>query len=133
MYKCNNKIKSIKKYLILSVAASISITSCVGLPDIDFSNVDSVCSQNCTINHSECMRGFTFFPLYKENACNNSLVLCVKACPSKAVETSTEKHNKVPTLSTTAEKLKELKSLYESGLISKEEYRNKKKKILNEM
>lgn len=102
------------------------LSGCASPAKVDFTGKDPACSQQCTSNHSECMSGFKAFPIAAETSCNNSLELCVQACPSKSELTA-------KFAATTEERLEELESIYSKGLISKTEYDTKRRSILDEM
>lgn len=114
------------KNILYVFVIALFLSGCASPAKVDFTGKDPACSQQCTSNHSECMSGFKAFPIAAETSCNNSLELCVQACPSKP-ETPTK------AASTTEERLKELESIYSKGLISKTEYETKRQSILDKM
>jgi hypothetical protein len=116
--------KEMTKYVFYGTIGLILFNGCVSKPQIDFSKIDSGCAQKCTDKHTDCMSGFKMFPIAAEQSCNNSLKLCIEACPKiNSLETT---YNK-----TTSEKLEELNLLLREGLINEDEYNSKRQEILD--
>ena len=107
------------------------LTACVGAPKVDFSNSDTVCAQQCSANHTNCMSGFKLFPLANESSCKTAMETCAQTCPTKAEAAASIKAKLAPP--SVAEKLKELDALFTDGLISKAEHESKRQQVLKAM
>lgn len=116
---------------MFAIAALSVLGGCVSAPQVDFSNSDPACAQQCSANHTQCMSGFKLFPLANESACKTAMETCAKTCPAKGEVSSAAQSKKAP--STTSERLKELDGLFKDGLISKEEYETKRLEVIKAM
>lgn len=56
---------------------------CASVNDIDMGAAESSCGQVCSRSYSECMSGFTFFPIQQQHQCTDAMRLCVKSCPAR--------------------------------------------------
>ena len=118
-----------KKILVLSFTLTTLLSACIGPPKVDFANIDSICAQQCSANHTSCMSGFKLFLLANESSCKTAMETCAQTCPPKSAVSVAQP--KVPVSNT--ERLKELDSLYRGGLISKDEYDVKRQEVLKSM
>lgn len=109
------------KKILLPLTLSILLSACVAAPKVDFTGIDKDCAQQCSVNHTECLRGFTIFPLAKESACKAGMETCAKACPREAAAIGT------------ADRLKEIDALLAEKLITPEEHAAKRQEILKAM
>lgn len=114
-----------KTFVVLSLISFISglATGCASTSDIDTSKYDQACAQPCSHNYSACVSRFTFFPIQVQHQCTDAYKLCVQGCPERGQSTAN-----TPGID---ERLKTLKSLRESGAITKQEYETRRKAILD--
>jgi hypothetical protein len=119
-----------KQQLMLTAFSAMFLSACVGSPKADFANIDPACAQQCSASHTKCMSGFTLFPLAKESACKTGMETCAKTCPTKSEVAAASPQNKQPTA---ADRLRQLETLRDGGLISKDEYEFKRQEILRTM
>jgi len=66
----------------LSVFALL-LAGCANVNDINMSAAESSCGQACSKSYSDCMSGFTFFPIQQQHQCTDAMRLCVKSCPAR--------------------------------------------------
>jgi Short C-terminal domain len=111
--------------LILALVSA----GCALPPSSDPSKVDSECAQQCSGNLATCSSGFKLFPIVQQKQCNDTYDVCIKGCPARTAQPSATK----PTPQTTAERLKKLDELFNSGAITKSEYEAKRKEILGSL
>ncbi|HYS86323.1 MAG TPA: hypothetical protein VEN78_15175 [Bradyrhizobium sp.] len=112
------------------VIASIFVLSSCAVTPIDISNKEGACAKSCQAAHSSCMSGgmFVIFPIMTQQNCTNDLNTCVQACPDKNESARTPAST--ATKQSTEDKLKELKRLRDTGLISDGVYMEQQKAIL---
>ena len=118
-------MKAVVQFAIF--ASSFLIVSCATPLISDASKVDLNCAQQCSANLATCSSGFKLFPVIVQQQCNDNYDVCIQACPEK-VSTSDKTTKK-----NTAERLKELDDLFNTGLISKDEYDQKRTAIINSL
>lgn len=109
-------------------ACSFLLSACVGAPQVDLTNVDSTCAQQCSANHTKCMSGFKMFPLANEQSCKTGMETCIKTCLTKSDALTTK-----PNPGSVADRLKALEALRKDGLIRDDEYESKRQEILKTM
>jgi len=97
--------------IIAIVATIIFLSSCASTSDIDLSKFESGCGQKCSKNYSECLGGFSFFPIQRQHECTDAFRLCTQSCPPRNPPTTTNNNR------TATEKLKELNNMFKNGLI----------------
>lgn len=73
-----------RKRAITLALTMIAVAGCASTKDIDLSKVESSCGQACSANYSNCLSGFTMFPIQRQHECTSALRVCAKACPSRA-------------------------------------------------
>ena len=112
---------------IIIIISSLLLSACASTSDIDLSRIESICGQKCSKNYSECLGGFSFFPIQRQNECTSAFRICANSCPLRNIPVTTESKQ------TTTEKIKELNNMLETGLINKKEYKIKKQQILKSM
>jgi hypothetical protein len=59
------------------------LAGCASTKDIDLSKVESGCGQACSANYSNCLSGFSMFPIQRQRECTSALRLCASACPAR--------------------------------------------------
>jgi hypothetical protein len=64
-------------------ALVLLLAGCASIDDIDMSAAESSCGQVCSKSYSECMSGFTIFPIQQQHQCTSAMRLCVKSCPAR--------------------------------------------------
>lgn len=69
------------------------------------------------------------FPVVQQKQCNDTYDVCIKGCPTRRAGQLTLGQP----AATTAERLKELDTLFKSGAISQSEYDAKRKQILGSL
>jgi hypothetical protein len=74
----------------LIAAATLIFSGCASTADIDMSRVESQCGRACTANYSECLDGFTLFPIMAQHECTDALRLCAQSCPAKSEQAQTQ-------------------------------------------
>lgn len=110
----------------LACTLAVLATGCATPPTSDPSTVESGCAQQCSVNLTNCSKGFKMFPVVQQKQCNDTYDLCIKGCPARTLDTTMTK----PAPQSVAERLKKLDELFKSGAITKEEYEAKRKEIL---
>lgn len=61
----------------------VLLTGCASTSDIDLSKVESKCGQQCSANYSQCVGGFSFFPIHTQHVCTDSMRMCAQSCPAR--------------------------------------------------
>jgi hypothetical protein len=115
----------VNRYTTTVVIASIFLLGgCATM--VDSSGKEPACAKPCATTYSSCMSGAMsyIFPITAQQNCTNALNACVQACPNKNESARTA------TNQTTEEKLKELKRLHDTGLISDDVYLERQRAIL---
>ena len=107
---------------------ALLLAGCASPPTSDPSKVELACAQQCNGNLTTCSSGFKLFPVVAQKQCNDTYDVCIKSCPERSKETAATKP-----APTTAERLKKLDDLFQSGAISKDEYESKRKEILSSL
>ncbi len=69
--------------LRLLPALMLLLVGCASVDDIDMNAAESGCGQICARSYSECMSGFTFFPIQEQHQCTGAMRLCVKSFPAR--------------------------------------------------
>ena len=111
---------------ILTCTLAALAAGCATPPSSDPSAVDSACAQQCSVNLATCSSGFKLFPIIQQKQCNDTYDICIKGCPARTGEATAAK----PVPLSTAERLKKVEELFQSGAITKDEYDAKRKEIL---
>ena len=114
---------------IVAIAFVLLVAGCASPPTSHPSKVDSACAQQCNNNLTTCSSGFKLFPVVAQKQCNDTYDVCIKSCPERTKEPAAGK----PLQPTISERLKKIDELFQSGAVSKEEYENKRKEILNSL
>ena len=107
---------------ILYVVGVLVVAGCASVSDIDTSKSDPKCVQPCAQTYSSCVSKFTFFPLQVQHQCTDAYRLCIQACPSLTGQQ--DSHN------STKERLQQLKDLRDSGVLTQQEYEQKRKAVI---
>lgn len=112
-----------KLILTLALITALSGIGCATPPTADPSKAEPACAQQCSSSLAECGSGFKLFPVVQQKQCNDNYDICINGCPAREADTSTSK--------STAGRLEQVDALFNSGAITKEEYEEKRKEILN--
>ena len=117
------------RFDFLAIAgASLLLLSCASPPTADPSKVGVACAQQCSKNLTDCSRGFKLFPVVAQKQCNDTYDTCIQGCPARAADSSSSASQ-----ASTSDRLKKLDELYQSGSITKDEYDEKRRDILNSL
>ncbi len=112
----------------LGLLLVIIFAGCATPPSADPSAVDPGRAQQCSTSLATCSSGFKLFPVVQQKPCNDNYDVCIKGCPAR-----TSRPSVLPAKQTTSERLKALDDLYQSGVITKDEYEVKRKQILESL
>ena len=114
------------KYVAMALSGVVLfvLTACATPPSADPSLVEVACGQQCSVNLTNCSSGFKLFPVVQQKQCNDTYDVCIKGCPTRTLLTPRQ---------STAERLKVLDDLFQSGAISKEEYGAKRKQVMDSL
>lgn len=113
-----------KKNLMVYMFA-VMATGCASPPSSDPSKVEPGCAQQCSSSLATCSSGIKLFPVVQQGQCNDNYDVCIKGCPARTENTLSNDSQSA------AERLEKIDELFNSRVITKEEYDTKRKEILN--
>jgi Short C-terminal domain len=123
-----NGIRIVRVLTLSVVPLLFVLPGCQSIADVDLSAKDAACGQLCSTHYEDCNNRITMMPIRQHNDCADSFKYCAQACPAKGAATVVP--GEKPSV---ADRLKELESLHQKGLISDDEYLAKKRAILDQL
>ena len=101
----------------------ILLVGCAKPPISNPSKVEVKCAKSCSKDLAQCSSGFKLLPVIAQQQCNDAYDVCINGCPARE---KTQKES-------LSQRLNNLEKLHKSSLINEEEYKEKRKEILNSL
>jgi hypothetical protein len=119
-----------KRITWLGLVSTITLSACASAPVIDFSQVNAECGKVCQKERAECATKFADYPILLTTHCESELKTCVKACPAPGAAYTPPVVKTDKDKASTSDRLKEAEDLHKKGLITDQEYADKRQEIL---
>ena len=123
----------------LTAALALTLSACASVPSVPWLQgpevSQSTCTAACDAHFEQCPQIFAGFPERGAVECPAEHNHCLQSCATRrpaATASPQAMSGTVRVVSSKEERLRELKHLYEEGLVSDDVYRERQKAILSE-